>query len=333
MIVEHANRILADLRSQGYVVTLRQLYYQFVSEALIPNTMRSYKNLGATIDRARYAGLIDWDAIEDRTRNLAGGDDVTREPAKVIRSFADYYEVSRWDGQPYHVEVWVEKDALIGVAERAASLWNAPYFACRGYVSSPELKAASERLLGMIKAGRPVVILHLGDHDPSGIDMTRDMTERLANFIAMDWWLDQMGRQGDETSYGVINAHMQKYLDQFPAGDQEAVPDIFLGFELRRIALNYDQVQQYGPPPNPAKLTDSRAQNKDGTGYIDRFGRESWELDALRPAVLVDLIRSHLEPLIDMEKWAARDGVRDELRAQFATVADNWAAILEQYAS
>lgn len=67
---------------------------------------------------------------------------------------------------------------------------------------------------------------------------------------------------------------------------------------MNRLALNMAQVKRYNPPPNPAKLTDSRA-----TGYIDRFGDESWELDALDPKVIDKLISDAIEALIDPDPW------------------------------
>lgn len=59
------------------------------------------------------------------------------------------------------------------------------------------------------------------------------------------------------------------------------------GLEVNRIALNFDQIERYNPPPNPAKITDSRSDS-----YIAEYGRSSWELDALDPDVLVSLITS-----------------------------------------
>src|SRR3990170_923635 len=66
--IDQANEIIEDYRGQGLTLTLRQLYYQFVSKGIIPNTERSYKNLGNVISKGRLAGQIDWDAIEDRVR-------------------------------------------------------------------------------------------------------------------------------------------------------------------------------------------------------------------------------------------------------------------------
>lgn len=68
--------------------------------------------------------------------------------------------------------------------------------------------------------------------------------------------------------------------------------------EVRRLALNYDQIEQYSPPPNPAKMTDSRAD-----GYIEQFGRSSWELDALEPRVISDLIDDEVYDLRLPDEW------------------------------
>ncbi len=56
--------------------------------------------------------------------------------------------------------------------------------------------------------------------------------------------------------------------------------------QVVRLALNMDQIREVDPPPNPAKVTDSRAKD-----YIARYGEESWELDALSPAYLGRLIK------------------------------------------
>ena len=69
-MIEKVNGVVAEYQKQGYSLTLRQVYYQMVARDIIPNNMRSYKNLGNLINDARLAGLIDWLAIEDRTRNL-----------------------------------------------------------------------------------------------------------------------------------------------------------------------------------------------------------------------------------------------------------------------
>ncbi len=71
--------------------------------------------------------------------------------------------------------------------------------------------------------------------------------------------------------------------------------------EVRRLALNMPQIEEYGPPPNPAKVTDSRFQR-----YSETYGDESWELDALEPAVLVQLVRDEVDTLRDDDAWNER---------------------------
>ena len=258
LLIEQANKIIAEYADQGFNLTLRQLYYQFVARDLIPNNQRSYKRLGEHVNNGRLAGLIDWKAIVDRTRNVRSPS-TWGEPVDILRSAWSSYAEDKWADQPRRVEVWIEKDALVGVIEGICTDLQVPYFSCRGYTSQSEVWAASKRFRAYHAAGQLPSIIHLGDHDPSGIDMTRDTGDRLGMF---------MYKEGS--------------------------------FPVDRVALNMDQINKYDPPPNPAKLTDSRA-----TGYIDHFGTSSWELDALEPQVMADLIRDAVLDLRDEEKWSA----------------------------
>ena len=268
-IIAMANSIIEEYSAQGYSLTLRQLYYQFVARDLIPNTERSYKSLGSTINDARLAGYIDWDAIEDRTRNVVSSPHWDN-PADIIESARQSYRIDLWDTQDRRVEVWIEKEALTGVIARTCRNLDVPYFACRGYVSASETYAAYQRA-----CAHPLTILHLGDHDPSGIDMTRDNLDRLAAVMGGD-------------------------------------------VELKRIALNMDQVEQYSPPPNPAKVTDSRWQD-----YMAEFGPSSWELDALEPSVINELIETEVAKLRDDDLFNERLEQQDDDRAELDRIVDD----------
>ena len=221
-IIAHANSIIEEYQAQGYDLTLRQLYYQFVSHDLIPNLQSEYNKLGSIINDGRLSGLIDWETIVDRTRNVCSNSH-WQSPKEIIDACAKQYEIDKWKDQPYRVEVWIEKDALVGVIEGICTELDIPYFSCRGYVSQSEMWSASQRLLQHIRCDQEIKILHLGDHDPSGIDMTRDIEDRLRLFME----------------------------EELPIDFNEVVT-------VHRIALNYDQIRQYNPPPNPAKTTDSR---------------------------------------------------------------------------
>lgn len=273
-MIENANKIIAEYEAAGYLLTLRQLYYQFVSRDLIPNTVQEYKHLGQVVNDARLAGLIDWNAIEDRTRNLHKLPH-WEDPADIIGSAAASYAIDKWATQPYRVEVWIEKEALAGVFQRVCDELSVPLFACRGYTSQSEMWAASQRLIRYEHRKQRPYILHFGDHDPSGIDMSRDIKDRLRTF------------------------------------------GVDLKFE--RIALNMDQVEEYTPPPNPAKETDARFKS-----YSIEYGDESWELDALDPTVLANLVRTQVQELLDEDKWKDKVTEEREDRDELTLVADHW---------
>lgn len=297
-LIGTVNGVINDYRAQGYDLTLRQIYYQLVAHDLFPDDRKftwtgskwvrdpegtknadpNYKWLGGIIDDGRLAGLIDWQAIIDRTRNLK---ELSHwdEPSDIIQSAAQSFKIDKWKDQECRVEVWVEKDALVGVVGQVCERWDVPYFSCRGYTSSSEMWVASQRLKRHSRGGQTPIIIHLGDHDPSGKDMTRDIDDRLRLFMG--------------------------------------------GLEVNRIALNMDQIEQYNPPPNPAKITDSRAKR-----YIEEFGDESWELDALEPSVIDGLIDEQIQQIIDIYLWEEVCEAEEKERQHLGLAANRWAEVV-----
>lgn len=180
-LIERANAIAEQYAADNYSLTLRQLYYRLVAAGIIPNTQQSYKRVGNVINDARLAGLVDWNHLTDRTRNLQRLS-TWSTPSDMIASAAYSYRLEVWQDQLHYLEVWVEKEALADVVGQAADRWDVPYFSCRGYVSQSEMWAAAMRLKRMERRGKLTRVIHLGDHDPSGIDMTRDIEDRLRMF-------------------------------------------------------------------------------------------------------------------------------------------------------
>jgi hypothetical protein len=167
------------LAAQGFTLTLRQLYYQFVARQLIANAVPEYKRLGRIVAEGRRAGLIDWAHIEDRTRDLdrySYWDD----PSDILRSAAESYREDVWTGQTFRPEVWIEKSALTGVVKPVCNRWRVPHIATRGYPSISELYAAGRRMLRHLDEGLEPVVFYLGDHDPSGLDMSRSLRDELS---------------------------------------------------------------------------------------------------------------------------------------------------------
>ena len=270
-LIMTANEIIETYQAQGYNLTLRQLYYKFVTRNLLPekwadkvtgstNNERSYKNLGTLINKGRLMGLVDWDAIVDRTRKLEKLSHWS-SPAGILDTAIDNYRIDMWKNQPFYVEVWVEKDALIEVLEKVCERWDVPYFSCRGYVSQSAMYEAAGRIAEQITDyEKQIKVLYLGDHDPSGLDMVRDIGDRL-----------KMLSDGDFSS--TIN--------------------------MEHIALTKEQIDELNPPPNPTKITDSRA-----GAYINEHGHSSWELDALEPRYIDKLIAKWIKSFVDDDIWA-----------------------------
>jgi hypothetical protein len=273
-VIEQANAIIDEYAAEGYVLTLRQLYYQFVSRALIPNTDKSYDRLGRIANDARLAGLIDWEAITDRTRESRGNHHF-ESPADILHVAAKSYRIDTRSNQEVYLEVWVEKDSLLDVVGRECTIWDVPYFSCRGYTSQSAMWEAAQRMIEQEDRGRESIILYLGDHDPSGLDMTRDIQDRMSLFGS--------------------------------------------SAEVQRVALNMDQVRRYGPPPNPAKLTDTRAD-----AYMNEFGMESWELDSLSPQVMAEVIKTAVDEHTDDYLIVPKINIQEADRRKLHDLAVNF---------
>ena len=239
-LIEAVNEVVAKYEALGYSLTLRQVYYQLVAQGIIPNKQAAYGRLGTTVSDGRRAGLISWEGIVDRTRHLKKNPHWST-PAQIVRSALNSYAEDKWRYHTYRVLCVIEKEALAEVLERAASDADVEWFSARGYPSDSAVWRYAQICQRYIKNGQIPVVIHAHDHDPSGLDMGRDISDRLEMFVGQP-------------------------------------------VEVVRIALNMPQVEEFSLTPNPAKLTDSRIHN-----YVDQYGTQSWELDALDPVYLATL--------------------------------------------
>ena len=276
------NGILEEYRKMGFRLSLRQVYYQLVARDFIENSVRSYKRIGELVSGARMAGLIDWEMIEDRGRDTVMNAHWS-SPAEIIRAAANGFKIDRWEGQTAYAEVMVEKDALSGILIPVCRELDVRFSANKGYSSSTAMFDAGQRFRAIATDFNSVVeeyhLFYLGDHDPSGIDMTRDVKKRLTQFTGLD--------------------------------------DIEI--QVHRLALNYDQVELWQPPKNPAKETDSRYQ-----AYADQFGESSWELDAVEPRTLAGLLREGILELIDREVWSEIANKETRMKADLTRLANDY---------
>jgi hypothetical protein len=281
-LIGKCNAILERYNASGYDMTVRQVYYKLVTANEIENTDKSYNKIQLLLNDARLAGLVDWDFIVDRTRNLR------RLPTwNATESFLGaaraWFRIDKWARQTYRPEVWIEKDALVGVFERVCEELEVPVLSCRGYASLSEMfETGYRRFSRHIQNGQTPFILHFGDHDPSGIDMSRDIIERV----------------------GLLSkAGVPKFV---------------------RLALNMNQVDEYQTPPNFTKLSDSRAHD-----YVIKYGENSWELDALEPDVLANLVRDNILPIRDGDLWNEALDEENEHKLELSRLAENYEDIMQ----
>jgi hypothetical protein len=254
--------------SQGYYLTVRQLYYQLVAKNIVENSIGSYKSLVDLVRDGRYAGLLDWDIIRDRNRSA-------NRPAHwgSVRDFLDEikndFAIDKWEDQQHYIEVMVEKDALSGVLGPVCTELSLTLSANKGFSSASAFYRAGKRFQEQYHLGKDLHIFYLGDHDPSGCFMTDDVINRVkllgGNPIDLD----------DD----------RPFVEELP-------------IEIHRLALNMEQIHKLNPPKNPAKQNDPRAK-----AYVKKYGPDSWELDAVEPKALAELVTEAVKPYRDEKLW------------------------------
>lgn len=218
--LEIINSIIQEYADDDYKMTLRQLYYQLVSRDIIPNLQAEYGKISKLLVEGRMGGIVNWEAIEDRLRKP----DIpywNLNPKEAIEDTVTQYRLNRQKDQKLYLEVWVEKDALSGVLRRVTKKYHVRLLVNRGYSSVTAVHDAYLRFKRQIDLGNDCKILYLGDHDPSGIDMIRDIDKRIKEMLKLDY---------------------QEHK-----------------FNIEAIALTMKQINRFNLPKNPAKLTDPRA--------------------------------------------------------------------------
>jgi hypothetical protein len=248
-LLTQAQRIIDNYQSQNITMTLRQLYYQLVVANVIPNKVQFYNQLVSLITDARYAGLVDWDAIEDNLRKPRLPSTFT-SISDLLNAAMHSYRLDFWKDMTTYVELYTEKDALSSILAPIAFRNRIVFQVNRGYSSASSMFEGANRFFEKQDEEKDLIILYLGDHDPSGLDMVRDIETRLREF----------------------GVHVT----------------------VRPLALTWDQIQKYSPPPNPAKMSDSRSEN-----YVHKFGEFSWEVDSLPPDVMIKLVEDGIQSYLD----------------------------------
>lgn len=262
-LIDKTNTVLEQAHRDNVKMTLRNVHYKFVKNGWYANTDESYNRLKNAVGQGRLAGLISWTDIEDNERDLMGVR-TYEAPEQMLRGLAGKFSMDLWAGQPWRPEVWVEKKGMTNVIADICTQLRVDFFASKGYNSLTEAWKAGQRLRDYIQRGQRPIIFYAGDHDPSGLDMVRNNIEQLELFAG--------------TPIMVVH-----------------------------IALTWDQVQALGPdlPPNPAKQRDARLPQY--IEYMERKGADdpevSWEVDALEPTYIRQLIDENVSRIRDERLW------------------------------
>jgi len=270
-IQANALAILSEYHDQDIVMTLRQLYYQFVARGLLGSGQQVYNRVGSATRDARLDGTIPIDWIEDRGRHVGSTrtqcfddvDDAMQRAASEISVLPlRHLQYGRWYAQQTKVFVWIEKEALAGVLEDRCERLGVGLFPCKGYPSVSSISAWVTETYNALEEGDSATVIYLGDHDPDGIQIPRSAHSMIA----------QVQRVKDE--------HFK--------------------YEIDVVALTMAQINAHNPPPFPARVTSPRYQR-----YVDETGtQDAWELDALDPITLRTLIDSEVDRHFDRAIYA-----------------------------
>jgi hypothetical protein len=274
-LIAAITRILEEHKQYGKL-TVRQVYYQLVTKRVIENSKKSYQSYDTHLTTGRKAGVIPWDAFEDRARifhkePFPRYDILTeRSEEEALKSWFEYalnpkvsteYDISKWEGQDHKVEVWVEKDALAGFLSPLCESLGVGLVVSRGYTSYTFKQEAIKRFNETLKQSRLPVLLYLGDLDPSGYDIFRCLKEEI--------------------------------------GDMEGVANVL------RIGLDPEDINQFGLVPNKVKKKDGKKEDSRTKGFRKLFpqlGEDVYELDGLPPGELIDRARKNILHYFDEDR-------------------------------
>jgi hypothetical protein len=280
-LLERIKLLLAGEYRDSLPLTLRQLFYIVISQPNAPlqNTYNDYQRLCRDLRNARYAGVIPFETIEDRTRYTSN------LPFNLDDAISHYYPEA-WAGQPRYFEVFVEKEALRSFFNRILRQHYVMLNVGRGYDSLSDVMEIAQRFHEQNNKER--CLFTFTDFDPSGDDIARDIDFRIGKCLIM---------LGEEPSY---------------FSEEEKRADI-PNFTTMKIALTEEQVKKHNLPPMFAKEKDPRA-----SSFVDKYGSEAVvELDSLPPRILADIISNlcnrHLN--LDEEKKIQRKETRIKKQA------------------
>lgn len=277
---------LKVFRQYDTALTLRQLYYRLVSKHLFSNTINSYKRLSRLLVRAREERDVPVNCLEDRSRRILGRGDTGYNSAEAFlkQRFANLqsswksFNMPRWDDQPVYLVVSLEKDALSRLVSDIANRYAVRTFPTRGYPSFTYVQNMASYIRNRLK-DKPTVVLYFGDFDPSGIDIERDLTERLAKYDAGDFSVQRVALNSDQIE--------QYKLPPMPVKKSDARAESFVE-EYGNMTVELDALE-----PNVLKNLVQQA-------ILSHINLRNWKKRQEEVANLQQWIRGKLENMENM---------------------------------
>jgi hypothetical protein len=156
-------------------MTIRQLFYRLVSARVIENTLSGYRRVSWTLTKIRKDGRCPFDWIVDRSRPEYTPS-VWEDAKEYLTMCKVGYRKDYWHDQPKYVEVWVEKDAIVGAIEPVTDELGVPIRVGRGFLSTTRVAEIAKMLA---RVGKGKHIFYLGDHDPSGQCIEQEVKGRI----------------------------------------------------------------------------------------------------------------------------------------------------------
>jgi hypothetical protein len=202
IVVENALEVFEQYDT---AITLRQLYYRLVSRLLIPNTVNSYKRLSRIMVKAREQEDVPVNCLEDRSRRVLGRGDTGYDSAEEylkqkLSSLQDSWKgfsMPMWEDQPVYILISLEKDALSRLVSRVANKYSIRTFPTRGYPSFSYVQTMANYMQTRL-SGKSIIVLYFGDFDPSGVDIERDLEDRLYRYGAKDFKVKRIALKLDQ---------------------------------------------------------------------------------------------------------------------------------------
>jgi hypothetical protein len=281
-------------------MTVRQLFYRLVSAGIIENTKRDYQYTSRMMTKAREDDRCPFEWIVDRSRPTYTPN-VFTDAAAYAETVKVSYRKDYWTGQPNHVELWCEKDSITGSIQDVTDELGITLRVGRGFQSTTRVNEIAQHFARITK---PIKVFFLGDHDPSGVDIERDVAARVNRRIPRRVTPVTFLNHHHATMQDLLNATLRSLADNI-------IP--------QRLAIFKEDIKLFNLPPLRIKASDTRS-----TRFAKTHGQDCVELDALPPSELRQRIRTAVESVMDKQAWLRAVAVEQVELANIAETAGRW---------